>query len=314
MLGQVKQQFKQQVKQMHQPRERRQQGVALIMVLWMIMVMMTMTATLLYAVKTETQMVSYARESAQARAFADAAAHYAVMQLFLPPDKSQIKVGGGAAVWVYQGYEAEIRAVGENGLIDINRASRELLQRVLKAVGVEGEPAEILLDAIEDFRDPDDLKRLHGAEDQDYKSEGLEYGAKDAPFERIEELQQVMGITPALYSALERYLSVNSHSGGINPKLAPRHLLLLLADGDEAAVDEYIRQRDEVPGQWVQPPFGQGLVDSTEQPLYRLQVKVKAQGSPHAYFEERAIRLLPGRNPPFITYFRAQQPVSAQFE
>ncbi len=291
-----------------------QRGVALIMVLWMIMVMMTMAVTLMYAVKTETRMVSYARDSAQARAFADAAAHYAVIQLYMPPDKRQIKIGGGAMSWVYGGYQAEIRVVGENGLIDINQADRQLLRSALEQAGVVDEAAETLLDLIEDFRDPDDLKRLHGAEDDDYASEGLAYGAKDAPFERIEELQQVMGMTPALYKILSRYFSVNSRSSGINPMLAPRQTLLLLAEGDEAAVDEYIRQREEAEGAWVQPPFGGSFLDHTEQPLYRLQLKVKALGSQHDYLEERAIRLLPGHNPPFITYFRTQQQASALFE
>lgn len=290
-----------------------QRGVALIMVLWMIMVMMTMAGTLIYAVKTETQLISYARATAQARSFAEAAAHYTVIQLFLPVDKRQIKLGGSPATWTRDGYGVEIRVIGENGLIDINQASRELLQKVLKALGIEGQEAETLLDAIEDFRDSDDLKHANGAEDDDYKGAGLNYGAKDAPFERIEELQQVLGVTPLIYQGLVSYLSVNARSNGVNPMLAPPHVLLLLADGDQAAVDEYIRQREETEGAWVQPPFGGGLLDHTEQPVYRLQLKIKALESETAYFEERAIRLLPGHNPPFITYFRVQQPLSSQF-
>ena len=286
----------------------------MIMVLWMIVVMMSMTATLLYAVKTETQMVSYARENAQARAFTEAAAHYTVMQLFLPPDQRDIRVGGGATAWNYAGYQAVIRVVGENGLVDINQASRPLLKRVLEQVGVIDDDAETMLDRIEDFRDPDDLKHLNGAEDDDYESEGLEYGAKDAPFERIEELQQVFGMTASLYEALSRYLSVNSAGKGVNPMLAPRQTLLLLADGDEALVDEYIRMREEAEGAWVQPPFGGAFLDHTQQPLYRVQIKVKQIGGSNEYFEERALRLLPGRMPPFITYFRMRESSARQFE
>lgn len=293
--------------------QAKQRGVALMMVLWMIMVMMTMAGTLIYAVKTETQLVSYARATAQARSFAEAAAHYTVMQLFLSVDKRQIKLGGSPATWTRDGYGVEIRVIGENGLIDINQANRVLLQKVLKELGIVDQEAETVLDAIEDFRDLDDLKHTHGAEDDDYKTAGLEYGSKDAPFERIEELQQVLGITPLMYQGLIRYLSVNARSNGVNPMLAPRHVLLILADGDQAAVDEYIRKREESEGAWVQPPFGGGLLDHTEQPVYRLQLKIKALESETAYFEERAIRLLPGHNPPFITYFRVQQPLSSQF-
>ncbi len=293
--------------------QAKQRGVALMMVLWMIMVMMTMAGTLIYAVKTETQLVSYARATAQARSFAEAAAHYTVMQLFLPVDKRQIKLGGSPATWTRDGYGVEIRVIGENGLIDINQANRVLLQKVLKELGIVDQEAETVLDAIEDFRDPDDLKHTNGAEDDDYKTADLAYGSKDAPFERIEELQQVLGVTPLMYQGLVSYLSVNARSNGVNPMLAPRHVLLILADGDQAAVDEYIRKREEAEGAWVQPPFGGGLLDHTEQPVYRLQLKIKALESETAYFEERAIRLLPGHNPPFITYFRVQQPLSSQF-
>ncbi len=291
-----------------------QRGVAMIMVLWMIVVLMGMMATLLYAVKTETQMVSYSRENAQARAFAEAATHYAVMQLFLPPDERKLRVGGAAAVWQYMGHDMVIRVVGENGLVDINQAGRPLLKRVLAQVGVVEQDADIILDRIEDFRDPDDLKHLNGAEDADYEAEGLFYGAKDAPFERIEELQQVLGMTAVLYKALSRYLSVNSASKGINPMLAPRQILMLLADGDETLVNNYMVMREESEGAWVQPPFGGDFLDHTQQPLYRVQIKVKSVDGQHEYFEERALRLLPGRIPPFMTYFRTREPSARQFE
>ena len=55
------------------------------------------------------------------------------------------------------------------------------------------------MDAIADFRDPDDLRRLNGAEDADYQSAGLKHGAKDGPFKAIEELQQVLGVDHDLY-------------------------------------------------------------------------------------------------------------------
>lgn len=291
----------------------REQGVALIMVLWMIVVMMSLSATLLYAVKTETHMVTYARQTAQARAFADAATHYTVMQLFLPTDQRTIRLGGTPSTWTYGDYEADIRVVGENGLIDINRADRELLRKVLEAVGIVDEAAESLLDRIEDFRDADDLKRLNGAEDADYEAAGLKYGAKDAGLQRIEELQQVIDLDQSTYQALSRYLSVHSFSSGLNPLVAPRRILMILADNDAALVDDYMRLREEAEGAWVQPPFGNQFIDTTQSPVFRMQFTIKPVNGEQRYFEERAVRLLPGRKPPFITYFRSQQSSSRQF-
>ncbi|WMP18590.1 general secretion pathway protein GspK [Thiothrix lacustris] len=291
----------------------RQSGVAMIVVLWMIMVMMTLAASLIYATRTETSMVDYARRSAQARAIADAAAHYTVMQLFLSNKDRELKLGGAPLLWEYEGAKVEIRVVGENGLIDINYASPPLLQVILKQAGLDEQAAKNMLDILEDFRDVDDLKRLNGAEDRDYENEGLPFGAKDAPFERIEELQQVMGMTPQLYQALTRFLTVSSGAAGINPMLAPRQTLLLLAEGDAAKVDAYIQQREDAEGQYVQPDFGTTFWDATQQPLYRVQIRVFTDETAPPYFEERSLRLRPGETPPFINYFRILQESSAQF-
>ncbi|EIJ35962.1 general secretion pathway protein GspK [Thiothrix nivea] len=293
---------------------KKQQGVAMIVVLWMIMVMMTLAASLVYATRTETSMVDYARRTAIARAIADAAAHYAVMQLFIPnPKDRDLQLGGAPLMWNYEGARVEIRVVGENGLIDINYASRPLLQEILKQAGLSDEDNEQMLDRLEDFRDVDDLSRLHGAEDKDYESEGLPFGAKDAPFERIEELQQVMGMAPQLYQSLTRLLTVNSGAAGINPMLAPRQTLLLLAEGDAAKVDAYIQKREESEGAYVQPDFGGAFLDASQQPLYRMQLRVYTDETAPPYFEERSMRLRPGQTPPFVNYFRILQESSAQF-
>lgn len=292
----------------------KQSGVAMIVVLWMIMVMMTLAASLLYATRTEISMVDYARRSAQARAVADAAAHYTVLQLFLPNKDRELKLGGAPLRWEYEGMKAEIRVVGENGLIDINYASRPLLQLIFEQAGLDEQATQNMLDILEDFRDVDDLKRINGAEDGDYKNAGLPFGAKDAPFERIEELQQVLGMTPQLYQAMTRFLTVNSGAAGINPMLAPRQMLLLLAEGDAAKVDAYMLQREESEGQYVQPDFGGAFIDASQQPLYRMQIRVYTDETAPPYFEERSLRLKPGQTPPFVNYFRILQESSAQFE
>ena len=290
-----------------------QSGVAMIVVLWMIMVMMTLAASLVYATRTETSMVDYARRTAQSRAVADAAAHYAVMQLFLPNKERDLKLGGTPLLWEYEGAKAEIRVVGENGLIDIGFASPPLLRLIFKQAGLDEQAIDRMLDILEDFRDVDDLKRINGAEDGDYENAGLPFGAKDAPFDRVEELQQVLGMTPQLYQALTRLLTVNSGGKGINPMLAPRQTLLLLAEGDAAKVDAYMQKREESEGEYVQPDFGEAFLDATQQPLYRMQIRVYTDPTAPPYFEERSLRLRQGQTPPFINYFRILQESSAQF-
>ena len=294
-------------------KQKNQKGVALIVVLWMVSIMLMIGSAMLYSVKTDSTMTSYTKTSAQASAYADAALRYAIAQLMLPKQVRELKTTGSPYPWKYDGITAEISVIGENGLVDINRATRTLLQKVLEQVGIVEEEAEALLDTIQDFRDKDDLKRLAGAEDRDYEEAGYSYGSKDASFERIEELQQVLGMTASLYNRLSKYLTVSSQGKGINPMLAPRHILMLLADGDSSIVDAYIKQREESEGEYVQPSFGAGFIDRSQQPRYRIQIRVKMEEGAPEYFEERSIRLVAGKLPPFISYFRVMQKLDKKF-
>jgi general secretion pathway protein K len=65
-----------------------------------------------------------------------------------------------------------------------------------KSVGFDPDQAESLADAIADFRDADNLKHLRGAEEPEYRAAGLAWGPKNAPFQTVEELQQVLGAQP----------------------------------------------------------------------------------------------------------------------
>ncbi len=94
-----------------------------------------------------------------------------------------------------------------------------LLMALMKAVGVQ-EP-ENLVDAILDWRDPDDLHLVNGAEDEQYAAAGLPYGAKDGPFDSVEELGQVMGFDRELYQALAPALTVTSGQASPALEFAP---------------------------------------------------------------------------------------------
>lgn len=283
---------------------KQQSGVALVVVLWMISMMMMIAASLLYSTRTEMGMTTLLQQTTQARAYADAALRYSITQLQIPENLRQLQTRGQPFQWQFEEAKIEIRVIGENGLIDINTADRTLFLAVLKQLGIVDQEAENLLDLIEDFRDEDDLKRLHGAEDNDYVDADLPFGAKDAAFERIEELQQVIGIDVNLYKKLARYLTVNSQSKGINPMLAPRHILMVLADNDAEQVDAYMGLREEAEGRWVQPAFGGNYIDRRQKPTYRIQFKVSLADARSSYYEEHAIRLTPEKLPPFIRYFR----------
>ena len=116
----------------------------------------------------------------------------------------------------------------EDRYLNLNTAPRDMLQRFFPlAGGLREEEAASLAAAIEDWRDQDDTPVPGGAEHSYYL--GLEdaYDCKNGPFESVEELRLVRGMSPALYRMLEPHLTVYG-SGQLNVNTAGRTALLAL--------------------------------------------------------------------------------------
>ncbi len=144
------------------------------------------------------------------------------------------RADGTEHLFLFGGGKVRIVIEDEAGKVDLNRAPDALLVDLFVAAGVEEQQASDLVDAIVDFRDRDDLRRLNGAEDGDYERAGLPYGAKDAPFEAIEELQRVFGMTQALYRAVAPSITVHNRRRSRSPRALLNELALEQTDPAEA--------------------------------------------------------------------------------
>jgi len=230
-----------------------EQGLALVIVLWVVALLSIVAASLAFSMRTETTLAHDLVTQAQARALAEAGVYRGILELY-NPDRLRRWRGDGSPHRVrLAGVPITVSLQDEAGKIDLNSAQRGLLDALLRASGIEDERRDALLDAIEDWRDTDSLRRLNGAEDQEYEAAGRTYGAKDATFNTVEELQQVLGVTPRLFKRLRPALTVHSHSAGIDDKVAPPEVLrLLLLSGEDRDLEEVLaRRRDDAaePGQ-----------------------------------------------------------------
>jgi general secretion pathway protein K len=138
-----------------------------------------------------------------------------------PPDGSarQIRLASGSI---------NITIRDASGLLDLNKADTAQLEAVLDAAGAEEALRLRLVDAILDWRDKDKLRRLHGAEDNDYRHAGLDWGARDGPFASVDELRYVLGMTHELFERLAPYLTVYSARNDVNLNYAPAWLFSAL--------------------------------------------------------------------------------------
>jgi general secretion pathway protein K len=174
-------------------------------------------------------------EAAKARSLAEAGVNRAIMELFAADDAERWSFDGTLNRIGLDTGTVDISIRDATGLLDLNAGAPALLEALLAGAGVEEDRRQDLVDAILDWRDKDDLKHLHGAEDADYRRAGLEW-ARDDRFTTVDELRYVLGMTNELFERLAPYLTVYSGRGEVNADYAPPWLLTVLTTVEEDSV------------------------------------------------------------------------------
>ena len=228
-----------------QLRHRHQRGIAIVLVLWLTVLLTVIAAGFAYSMRTEALAARNAVSLAQARGLADGAIMRVAFELMRPRTVSELWQADGAVhVWDEGGVRIAANAIDESGKIDLNTASDTLLKGLLQiAGGLDADAAARMVDVIDDWKTPGDLRRPNGAKAPEYQAAGLTYKPANAPFESVAELQRVLGMTPALYAAIANDLTVFSKSPGISPAYASRSALLALPGATAEIVDTYLEQR-----------------------------------------------------------------------
>lgn len=203
-----------------------QRGAALPLVLWLIAMLVATIGAFALASRVEMLQGKVQADGAQAEEIARAGIEYALARLADPQPQRRWAADGRPYAWSFAGASVELRIVDESGKVDINQADPALLAALLRAVGAEPSAAQQLAGAIVDWRDPDPLVQPGGgAEDPAYAAAGRPYGAKDAPFESVAELHQVLGMTPELFAGLEPHLTLFSGLSRPNAQFASAPVL-----------------------------------------------------------------------------------------
>jgi general secretion pathway protein K len=263
--------------------------MVLVIVLWIVTLLAVMAGGFAYSMRVETRLATSAVERAQARALAEAGVAYALAwQLDTDPEmQKQWPPNGDPHDWEFGGGRIRISVEDAAGRISLNNADPQLLRKVLVAVGVAEANAEPLMAAIADWRDQDDQTQPGGAESAEYRSAGR-VGPKNAPFESVEELQQVIGIDRDTAHRLAGLTTISMVSS-INPQLASFAVLRAATGLDEQAVADYVSARaanEETP---PPPPSADGLIFFSGSRLGVYHISVTAQAGTGATVSEETV-------------------------
>ncbi len=200
------------------PRSAR--GAALLLVMWLIALLTALIGAFALSARTENLQGRVMVRGLVAQNAARAGLEYAMTRVAMSDPRLQWQPDGRPHPWRYGDARIEVSIVDENGKVDLNQADAGLLAELLRRAGkLEQAEAARLAASVVDWRDADTLTQpAGGAEDADYASAGRPYGAKDAEFESVAELEQVLGFTPELYARIEPHVTV--YSGRTRPEPA----------------------------------------------------------------------------------------------
>jgi general secretion pathway protein K len=202
-------------------------GFVLVSVLWLLALLTLVTLVLLTAVRLDVRATGQLSRHAEAEALADGMMRLVALRLGdrRPVDAAGLARDGTPLLCGHGDAAVAIAVTDVGGLVDLNAASASLLEWLLRGLGVAPDKAVALAAAIVDFRDEDDVPGVNGAESAAYRAAGLAHGPKNAPFETVTELDQVLGMDLALLNRLRAVATVHSRQPGIDASLAPREVL-----------------------------------------------------------------------------------------
>jgi general secretion pathway protein K len=211
--------------------------MALIVVLWLVVLLSVMAAGHSRNVHTDTTLAARQVQSAKARALAEAGINHVILEMLAADSVRKLRTDG-SLFDIRIGDDVVTIAIREaSGLVDLNAAKPELLDAALGACNVGESARRELVDAILDWRDGDDLRRLNGVEDDDYVAAGVAWTSRDDAFEAVDELKYLPGMSQARYDCLAPFVTVYSGRGGLNMEYAPPALVAALT-GEEMPAAE----------------------------------------------------------------------------
>jgi general secretion pathway protein K len=198
---------------------RQERAFALLTVLLALALLAVVVTELALSARLEASMVRSYRDGIVAAHLAEAGVQQAIREILTPsqvsaldergqvvfyralpgqttpvslPPLPRVRVELGAGRFSY-------RITDEAARLNLNATTPDRLGRLLTALGVDRQQRDIISDSLQDWRDPNEIRRLHGAESDFYLRLAVPYRARDADLQDAAELLQIRGVTRELY-------------------------------------------------------------------------------------------------------------------
>ncbi|MBC7719758.1 MAG: general secretion pathway protein GspK [Chitinophagaceae bacterium] len=304
-----------------------QSGFVLVLTLWILVVVAIAAGYFSERVALSVDLAQQSRQNTQA--LIDMASSRAEI-LYRLGTYSMTEYGlgrGGTAIALdnraYQGIgKTTVYLQDTRGLLNLNLTDDERLQRFLGVMGVAPDQRSTMVDTLRDYIDSDKLRRLNGAEDDEYRALNLPTPSNRelvTPW----EAQRIIGWrdqSQLWQSGKLASLTTTGLSLGINPNTAPAEVLATLPGVSEEIAQIIMARRKLVPftyeGQITQItgvplnlPMGMGVIAVPSD-----TVRITQSGQGLAWATQYIIKVTPNsKDAPWRTdyYSRVSAPAQA---
>ena len=202
----------------------RSRGFVLLIVLWSLILIGFIAAHLAASGRTEVRIAGNLAANAAANAALEGAVDAAIFNLADPDPQRRWPLDGAPHQLDIGATRIVLTLEDEGTRINPNLASPGLIEGLLRATGSGESDAHRLAVGIADWVGSAPVKRPPSELLADYRAAGLDYGPPGSPFETLDEVGRVLGMTPAVLAAIRPHLTLygpaQPHSAGADPAVA----------------------------------------------------------------------------------------------
>ena len=251
---------------------KNERGFALLAVMLVMTLLAIVVTELAMSMRLEASMVRSYKDVTLATHLAEAAVQQAIKEILGPASIQGLDEDGTLSFYRSVGTSALVakqsrmprqrvplgagefsyRISDEEGRLNLNAAPLDRVDRLLTAIGLDKQARDIINDSLQDWKDPNDLSRINGAESEDfYLKLPVPYRARNGALQDATELLQIRGVTRELYRgekghpALSDLVTVVGRNT-VNMNTAPAPVLKALGLSD-AEVTEITQTRTKTP-------------------------------------------------------------------
>jgi len=252
-------------------------GFIVVAVLWILAALSALVLIYLTYVTNTAVVVASSTDRLQTEALAGAGVELAALQLAGRPQAGRptsgtfnARVGAGRVFVTFR---------SEAARIDLNSAPKSLLSGLMIGLGASPSDAARYADRIMAWRAPTELGDSD-PENSFYRTSGVAYFPRHAPFPASEELWLVRGIPPGIVERMLPFVTVFSNVAGVNVLDAAPQVLAALPNMTPESLQSVLSQRSDPaldPRSLVGMAGGEGATLAGSR-AYRIAVDVELPG------------------------------------